>query len=295
MKIPESLIVAKIAVEKEYQRRGVLARTVDKIGIEGATALSRIDELEGSVEKLHGELLADEALSGVADDLRMTAEARADAAKRLSAARAELEALQQTALRSKAGTRALQAISADDSEFETAAGRYLKGVDQFSGDLCREFHRDVIRLPLPALFARWFAIASGFGHLGIIECLNELKILPLLGGAILAQGQYYDPDTGAAVDFKAAWRTDPALVALNKSLAELMALKLRVASGINRRNLNRARLAEAEKLREQRRRMAAPQRHSTASTVTEPPPAPPEPTHPPLSETYSFGGVGRQP
>ena len=119
---------------------------------------------------------------------------------------------------------ALGQILADRaSEVNEPATAFMEQWRPFESAVWAEFSRDAIRLPLPQFFIKWFCIMDGLDNGGIINQLRQSKII---GHApFFFDATYNDPDTGEKIDCRQAWRSDPALVELNRSLFAILLFK----------------------------------------------------------------------
>jgi hypothetical protein len=259
VEIPKSLLAAKEAAEAALASRDAIRQASAQNAVEVASAGPRIADLDREIEGLHGTVLADAALARVpaATASRMSPKALAETEQRLAAARAERDQLQQKSQEAGAAAGALQAAFADQSAKVIEAGSvFVKEKHQFIVALGAEFGRDVVCLILPELFKKWFPIAEGIGHFGIVNGLKGmgLTIAPYSGDPILFQGSYRDPDRGEMIDAKAAWRAELPLIAQHRALAEIAALDQRMTSMIAAAETQRREQAERDYQADYRRR-----------------------------------------
>lgn len=225
LKIPRSLIAAKDAVEAALAAQAEIAKTLADMRAAGAAALARCAEIDPEIARLHDLLLADDALAGTAEKLRMAGDDRRATALRLAALREEHAGLAEQIERNRAGHNVLGPIAADNAALVEAAETFAKEKRDFVRGLDVAFTRDVGVLPLPQLFQKWSAVASAIGNIELPAQLGGVRLS--LGGGVILYGGIFHSAAGV-VDWR-DFRSNPALVELHRELAAIVALDRRVA------------------------------------------------------------------
>lgn len=305
IEIPKELAEAMTAVDAALRRQKAARQRGAALGTEAAEASTRLAVVDQEIERRRGELLADEALEGVAEEARMSAAARAESGKQLAALREERNALVAKIEKGTAGRRALGSLAPEMGEELLAAGRrFLSERRSFVRGLEGEFQKDVGRLTLPRLFKKWSAIAAGIGHPGIAQRLAALRIEPLSQGPILSRGLFWEPGAEKPTRWGDDWRDDAALVEVNASLSPIAAMERRVLPLLrNAADRERTRQLDANLAARDARMAAMPKGFTTQTVVPQPPadsslPRPPAegvPYEPPRPGSGEFVRVGGRP
>jgi len=252
MKLPQSLLDAQAAVEAHLEREGAISRKQRETLSAGEQAGARMATLDRKIGELKDILLEDDVLAGLPAAARMAATVRAATEKQIAASIAERADLASQFEQSVAGSAALSRVAAERAQdLPALAKTYLAEWKAFRAAVWGELHRDVAALTLPELFRKWFCIAEGLMFFGMMERLNEVRIIG--PGAILGQGQYHDPDTGTVIDWRWTWRSDPALIALNQSLIAIAAFERRMGAIVQGAADAARRATETERLDETKR------------------------------------------
>ena len=246
--IPPTLITARDGFEAA--NRAWIAIREASVAPEAAArhARTRIAELDQEIDELLGAVLADAALADLPDaaGARMSAEAIAEAERRLGELRAERDGPHPMLGAGAAAVRAIQGrITAAAAGVAEAARVFVAENRRFIVGLDAEFAGDVGRLVLPQLFRKWCGIADGLRHVGMLGTLDGLTIATPGGAMVVHKGCYRDPELGQAVDWKVQWKTAPALVALNRKLAELRTAVAGAVAAINLAERQRQQAADA--------------------------------------------------
>ncbi len=280
MKIPQSLLDARAALDAQFQRQETVQQRASGMAAGSKLAAARVTELGHEIEGTRDALLEDDALSGVANDQRMPAAVRGETEQRLAALIAERDALADQARRDAASASALTwATAAREPQVIEAARAFAAEWRAIERSAQTEFHRDVGRLTLPQLLKKWFAIADGLSHYGMIERLKGITINN--GSPILFEGRYRDLDTDTAIDWKSAWRSDAAFVELHDTLAIVGASARRASAMVKAADESHRQTAERQRLDEAQRsaRLASAPKSSRGGYVTPPAPAPAAPAY----------------
>lgn len=131
-----------------------------------------------------------------------------------------------------------------------AAAVFVRKRRAFVFGLGDAYWSDVANLPLPQLFCRWLAIGDGLGLRHMIEQLHAMR-LALRNGLLFPA-----VTTGAPGDDLWNWKCDPALVELNRQLAEITTLFRRAAAVLDAELEERRRQDERERSDAQARHLA---------------------------------------
>lgn len=298
MEISPELIAAKAAFGTAEAHRDALAQAAGELRAKATRAATRRPEIDAELDRLGGAILEDQVVAGVVGAARLSAKERGEAERQIASLRTERGELAQAAEGAEAGGRALsERITAAISAVSVAARAFVTEKGRFDAALAIEFQTDFGRLTMPALFRKWSAIPHG----GIAFRLDALGVAAFsaapwdgcteANSPILYHGRYLDPEAGW-VDWKEAWRSDQALVALRDAYIAAAALETRCAAIVARAEQQRRSEAEAARLAEQRSRQSE-YRPATINRFTVQTPRSPselEPRSPPVQVTGAYLG-----